>query len=251
LAAVLAAGAMVVSLAGCDDKDQAGTSPVGRERAGEDRTDKDRTGEDRTGEDRTGEDRTGEGEAGSGDEESVVTGQRNGGATSDLPGGLTTRQKLMLDNLPESGSVMAAGEYLQRFTTCEQYSIDPADTRYYPMDEEFDESWGVRFRGTCNDAGDSYIRVFWTGTDGMKTLQEAYRADIAERIKKSPSAGIDGGFAIGRDFAVIAPDPDTVRQLSSSFLLVLNCNPNFEPVGDMSTAPAQVDGCVLTDDFTD
>ncbi|WP_146193881.1 hypothetical protein [Streptomyces sp. MA5143a] len=227
LAAAVAAAAMVVSLAGCDDKDQAGTSPVGRERAGEDRA-----GEDQA-------------------DESVVTGQRNGGATSDLPGGLTTRQKLMLDNLPESGAVMAAGEYLQRFTTCERYSIDPADTRYYPMDEEFDESWGVRFRGTCDDAGDSYIRVFWTGTDGMKTFQEAYRADIAERVKKSPSAGIDGGFAIGRDFAVIAPDPDTVRQLSSSFLLVLNCNPNFEPVGDTSTAPAQVDGCVLTDDFTD
>ncbi|MFF7259061.1 hypothetical protein ACFZCL_02010 [Streptomyces sp. NPDC008159] len=241
LAAAVAAGAMVVSLTGCDDKDQAGTSPVGRERAGE----------GRAGEDQAGEERTGEEEAGSGDEESVVTGQRNGGATSDLAGGLTTRQKLMLDNLPESGSVMAAGEYLQRFTTCERYSIDPADTRYYPMDEKFDESWGVRFRGTCDDAGDSHIRVFWTGTDGMKTLQEAYRADIAERVKKSPSAGIDGGFAIGRDFAVIAPDPDTVRHLSSSFLLVLNCNPNFEPVGDISTAPAQVDGCVLTDDFTD
>ncbi|WP_286248761.1 hypothetical protein [Streptomyces graminofaciens] len=213
MAAVLVAGAAVVSLAGCEDKDDA---------------------------------------QGSGSDTGVEIG-RNGGTTGGgLPGQLTTRQKLMLDNLPESDSVMAAGEYLQRFTTCERYSIDPADTRYYPMDEEFDESWGVRFRGTCGDGGNGYIRVFWTGTDeGMKQFQEAYRDDIAERVKTSPSAGIDGGFGIGRNFAVIAPGSDTLRDLSSSHLLVLNCNPNFEATGDVSTAPAEVDGCVLTDDFID
>ncbi|MGW2327791.1 hypothetical protein ACWC5C_18725 [Streptomyces sp. NPDC001700] len=184
----------------------------------------------------------------------ISEGGRNGGAGDDgvLPDGLTTRQRLMLDNLPESGAVMAAGEYLQRFTTCETYSIDPSDTRYYPMDATFDESWGVRFRGTCDDGGGDYIRVFWTGPgDGMKTFQKAYRADLAKRIKNSPNAGIDGGFGVGKDFAVIAADPDTLRDLSSSHLLVLNCNPNYQPTGDTSTAPALVDDCVLTDDFTD
>lgn len=123
----------------------------------------------------------------------------------------------MLDNLPESGSVMAAGEFLQRFTTCEQSSIDPSDTRYYPMDEKFDESWGVRFRGTCDDAGHGYIRVFWTGAgENMKKLQNAYRADIAERVKTTPAAGIDAGSASAetslssrptRTRCVICPDP--------------------------------------------
>lgn len=53
----------------------------------------------------------------------------------------------------------------------------------------------------------------------------------------------------GKDFAVIAPDGDTIRDLSASGLLVLNCNPNFQPRGDVSTAPALIDGCVLTDEF--
>lgn len=78
----------------------------------------------------------------------------------------------MLENLPQAGTVMAAGEYLQRFTTCERYSIDSS-----------------------------------------------------------------------------APDDDTIRDLSASGLLILNCNPNFQPQGDVSTAPALIDGCVLTDEF--
>ncbi|TXS52910.1 hypothetical protein [Streptomyces sp. t39] len=177
---------------------------------------------------------------------------RNGGGTggAEGPDGLTTRERFMLDNLPEAGSVMAAGEYVQRFTTCEQYSIDPSDTRYYAMDEKFDESWGVRFRGVCDEGGGSRLRVFFTGTgEGMKAFQKAYHADIADRLGADPDAGIDGGFAVGRDFAVIAVDPGVLRRLSASHLLVLNCNPAFEARGDVRTAPALVDGCVLTDDF--
>ncbi|MFD6277951.1 hypothetical protein ACFWFI_20635 [Streptomyces sp. NPDC060209] len=216
--AVMVAGAAVVSLAGCEDDggsgDAAAVGAIG----------------------------------GAAEPQPADGAGRNGGTGGD--GGLSTRERFMLANLPESGSVMAAGEFLQRFTTCEQYSIDPSDDRYYPMDEQFDESWGVRFRGTCGDGGNGYIRVFWTGSgEGMKKLQNAYRADIAERVKTAPEAGIDGGFGIGADFAVIAPDPDTLRHLSASNLLVLNCNPDFEATGDVSTAPAQVDGCVLTDDF--
>ncbi|WP_371528440.1 hypothetical protein OG302_22655 [Streptomyces sp. NBC_01283] len=153
----------------------------------------------------------------------------------------------MLENLPQADTVMAAGEYLQRFTTCERYSIDPADDRYYPMDEQFDASWGVQFRGTCDDSGDGWIRVF--KTSDMTRFQTAYKADIAERMKTNELAGVHGGFAVGKDFAVIAPDDDTIRDLSASGLLVLNCNPNFKPQVDVSTAPASVDGCVLTDEF--
>ncbi|MFF0076273.1 hypothetical protein [Streptomyces sp. NPDC005494] len=221
LAAVAVMGAAVAGLAGCEDgSDSANPAEIGAI-------------------------------GGAVDPPAPESGARNGGAggEGEQSGGLSTRQRFMLDNLPESGSVMAAGEFLQRFTTCEQYSIDPSDTRYYPMDEQFDESWGVRFRGTCDDGGHGYIRVFWTGTDGMRTLQNAYRADIAERVKTSPDAGIEGGFGVGKDFAVIAPDPDTLGDLSASNLLVLNCNPDFEASGDVSTAPAQADGCVLTDDF--
>ncbi|MFD4478651.1 MULTISPECIES: hypothetical protein [unclassified Streptomyces] len=153
----------------------------------------------------------------------------------------------MLENLPQADTVMAAGEYLQRFTTCERYSIDPADERYYPMDEQFDMSWGVQFRGTCDDSGDGWIRVF--KTSDMTQFQTAYKADVAERMKTDELAGLHGGFAVGKDFAVIAPDDDTIRDLSASGLLVLNCNPNFKPQGDVATAPASVDGCVLTDEF--
>ncbi|MEV6396215.1 hypothetical protein AB0M39_15805 [Streptomyces sp. NPDC051907] len=168
---------------------------------------------------------------------------RNGGAS----GGPEARQKMMLDNMPKAGTVMAAGEYVQRFTTCERYSIDPSDERYYPMDEKFDATWGVQFRGTCNDSGNGYIRVF--KTNDMRMFQEAYRGEVAERMKNSSTADIEGGFAVGEDFAVIAPDDDSIRQLSASGLLILNCNPNFQPQGDVSTAPALVEGCVLTDQF--
>ncbi|MGW5735310.1 MULTISPECIES: hypothetical protein [Streptomyces] len=75
----------------------------------------------------------------------------------------------MLENLPRAGTVMAAGEYLQRFTTCERYSIDPSDERYHPMDEKFDATWGVQFRGTCDDGGHGWIRVFKT-SDGLLIL---------------------------------------------------------------------------------
>ncbi|MGW6061958.1 hypothetical protein [Streptomyces sp. NPDC055189] len=81
----------------------------------------------------------------------------------------------MLENMPQAGTVMAAGEYLQRFTTCAPYSIDPSDERYYPMDEKLDTSWGVQFRGTCDDGGNGWIRVF--KTSDMKKFQTAYRAD--------------------------------------------------------------------------
>jgi hypothetical protein len=154
---------------------------------------------------------------------------------------------MMLENMPEAGTVMAAGEYIQRFTTCERYSIDPSDERYYPMDEKFDMSWGVQFRGTCDDGGHAYIRVF--KTSDMKQFQTAYRAEVAEKMKTSPSADVEGGFAIGKDFAVVAPDSRTIRDLSASGLLILNCNTNFQPSGDVATAPALVDECVLTDEF--
>ncbi|MEV0120553.1 hypothetical protein AB0I16_03190 [Streptomyces sp. NPDC050703] len=178
-------------------------------------------------------------DSGTGDEAPT----RNGGTS----GGPHVRQKRLLDNLPRAGSVMAAGEYVQRFTTCERYSIDPSDERYYPMDEKFDASWGVQFRGTCGDGGHGWIRVF--KTSDMRRFQAAYKADLAERVKKARLAGIDGGFAVGKDFAVIAPDDRTIRQLSASGLLMLNCNPDFQPVGDVTVVPALVDGCVLTDDF--
>ncbi|MEV0529832.1 hypothetical protein AB0I66_41080 [Streptomyces sp. NPDC050439] len=170
---------------------------------------------------------------------------RNGGTS----GGPEVRQKWMLENLPQAGTVMAAGEYLQRFTTCERYSIDPADERYYPMDEKFDMTWGVQFRGTCDDGDDGWIRVF--KTSDMKQFQTAYKAEITERMKTDERAGIRGGFAIGKDFAVIVPDDETLRDLSGSSLLELNCNPNFEPQGDVSTAPALIDGCLLTDEFVE
>ncbi|MFK8908252.1 hypothetical protein [Streptomyces sp. YS-3] len=177
---------------------------------------------------------------------------RNGGTGGAVGAdGLTTRQRFMLDNLPEAGAVMAAGEYVQRFTTCKRYSIDPSDDRYYPMDEEFDEKkWGVRFRGTCDDGHGGWIRVFWTGPGaGMKKFQAAYRADIAKRMKSTPNAGGKGGFAVGKDFAVIAPNDRTVRQLGGSLLLVLNCNPHHRATGDSATAPALVTGCKLSDEF--
>ncbi|MEU5000549.1 hypothetical protein [Streptomyces sp. NPDC021622] len=156
---------------------------------------------------------------------------------------------MMLDNMPEAKTVMAAGEYLQRFTTCDRYSIDPSDERYYPMDEKFDMSWGVQFRGTCDDGADGWIRVF--KTSDMKMFQAAYKADLAEEMKGDELADVEGGFAIGKDFAVIAPDGETLRDLSASGLLELNCNPNFRVRGDVSTAPALVDGCVLTDEFVE
>ncbi|MFG3510518.1 hypothetical protein ACGF5F_34040 [Streptomyces sp. NPDC047821] len=229
LTAAVVAGATVLSMAGCEKDDRGGSGGV------------------------TTIDATGTGGSGAGEPVGADGTGRNGGTGGgERPGGLSTREQFMLDNLPESGSVMAAGEFLQRFTACERYSIDPSDPRYYPMDEKFDATWGVKFRGTCNDAGGSYIRVFWTGTgEGMRTFQNAYRAHVADRLRTTPDADIDGGFGIGKDFAVIVPDPDTLRYLSASNLLVLNCNPNFQATGDVRTAPALVDGCVLTDDFTD
>ncbi|UQT57699.1 hypothetical protein M4V62_22830 [Streptomyces durmitorensis] len=66
----------------------------------------------------------------------------------------------------------------------------------------------------------------------MKQFQTAYRAEIAEEMRTDELAGAKGVFAVGKDFAVIAPDGDTIRDLSASGLLVLNCNPNFQPPGD-------------------
>ncbi|MEV0256271.1 hypothetical protein AB0H82_18655 [Streptomyces sp. NPDC050732] len=221
LTALVAVGALALSVSGCDGED----------------------GEDSDGGAKAGAEGVAGTEGAAGDEGGAGNPGRNGGAS----GGPEVRQKMMLDNMPEAGMVMAAGEYVQRFTTCERYSIDPSDERYYPMDEKFDETWGVQFRGTCDDGGHGYIRVF--KTSDMAKFQTAYKADVAERMKTNEHAAIKGGFAIGKDFAVIAPDERSIRDLSASGLLILNCNPNFQPVGDVATAPSLVEGCVLTDEF--
>ncbi|WP_447038796.1 hypothetical protein [Streptomyces sp. DSM 118878] len=245
LAAAFAVTALALTATACEDdgggkKDGAAGLPGLSEPTGPD--DGSGTGESGTDADahESGTD-AGEGgtSAGAGDENPT----RNGGTS----GGPHVRQKRLLDNMPQAGSVMAAGEYIQRFTTCERYSVSPSDERYYPMDEKFDASWGVQFRGTCDDGGRGWIRVF--KTSDMERFQSAYKADVAERMKKNQQAAIKGGFAVGKDFAVIAPDDRTIRDLSSSGLLILNCNPNHRPSGDTTEVPALVDGCVLTDEF--
>ena len=62
----------------------------------------------------------------------------------------------MLENMPQAGTVMAAGEYLQRVTTCERYSIDlgyrakagPRSYRFSPH-TLVDTSSRPHFRGYC------------------------------------------------------------------------------------------------------
>ncbi|MEV6758760.1 hypothetical protein [Streptomyces sp. NPDC051214] len=251
LAAVVAASALTltVTVTGCEDSDGGddGGASASRE-AGEGRADAGAgviagadAGTGSTATPSAGPDD--DSDTGADDDSDALAPTRNGGTS----GGPEVRQKWMLENLPQADTVMAAGEYLQRFTTCERYSIDPSDERYYPMDEKFDMTWGVQFRGTCDDGGNGWIRVF--KTSDMKQFQTAYKAEITERMKTNERAGIEGGFAIGKDFAVIAPDGETLRDLSGSSLLELNCNPNFEPQGDVSTAPALIDGCLLTDEF--
>ena len=86
----------------------------------------------------------------------------------------------------------------------------------------------------------------------MERFPSAYQAevaDMAERMKKNQQAALAGGFAIGEDFAVTAPDDRTIRDLSSSGLLILDCNPNHRPTGDTTEVPAPADGCALTDEF--
>ncbi|MDQ0797409.1 hypothetical protein [Streptomyces sp. B1I3] len=70
----------------------------------------------------------------------------------------------------------------------------------------------------------------------MRTFRDAYRAHVAEEVRTAPSAGIHGGFAVGRDLAVIAPDPESVRRLAASQLLVLHRDPDCEATGDVRMA---------------
>ncbi|MFK4221683.1 hypothetical protein [Streptomyces sp. NPDC019890] len=166
---------------------------------------------------------------------------KNGGVNGSAPDGATG-----FDGLPVAGSMKAAFDYVATYSRCKDLGTRPDDERFYSGDSEKDAGWGVTERGVCSTGHrEEWTRIFMVSD--MKKFQGAYKADLYKQFKDDPEAGLNGGFAIGQDFAVVAVGDDEVRGLGQSQLLILNCNPSFAVPSGYKKEKALVEGCVLTD----
>ncbi|ATW51567.1 hypothetical protein [Streptomyces peucetius] len=185
----------------------------------------------------------GTGQAGAGDpaEGTLENPTRNGGVNGAAPDDATG-----FAGLPVAGSMKAAYDFVAGNSDCEDLGTNPNDERFYPEDAEKDADWGVTERGVCSTGNsDQRTRIFMVGD--MEKFQAAYKSDLYKEFEDNPSAGLNGGFAVAQDFAVVAVGDDDARRIIGSGLLVLNCNPSFAVPSGYQKEKALVEGCVLTD----
>lgn len=164
---------------------------------------------------------------------------RNGGVNGSAPDDATG-----FASLPVAVSMKTAAGYVGGLALCDELATDPEDERFYDADSRIDGGWGVSERGVCGSRREP-IRIFMV--KDMKKFQASYKAELDQKRQENPSAGMDGGFAIGQDFAVITADSDAANALSGAELLILNCNPSLSVPSGYSKEKALVDGCALTD----
>ncbi|MCX5194755.1 hypothetical protein OOK31_12745 [Streptomyces sp. NBC_00249] len=144
-------------------------------------------------------------------------------------------------------SLAEAQAYVQKYTSCENLSTDPNDSRvnlagYIPVG-----TWSVTERGICSDKNEHGEIVFDMVSD-MKAHQQAYKDRIAQRLAEGYwDAGLYDQIVVGKSFALTATKTGTTLALVKSDLRVLVCNPDFAVPEGYKKEKALVDGCVLTD----
>ncbi|MET9464377.1 hypothetical protein ABZY44_06035 [Streptomyces sp. NPDC006544] len=188
-----------------------------------------------------GGDGTGGDGDGSGMEGTLENPTKNGGVSGNAPKDGTPFQQL-----PKAGTMAAAARFVNGYTRCASLSTEPTDDESPdPDDKKYDAKWSVTEHGYCGHG----TRIFLY--KDAKVFQAAYKADLDQKLKESPTTGLKGGFLIGQDFAVVADSKSAIAALSKpGGLLILNCHPQFTAPSGYVKADALVKGCVLTDYFS-
>ncbi|MDT0573113.1 hypothetical protein RM704_37635 [Streptomyces sp. DSM 3412] len=98
-------------------------------------------------------------------------------------------------------------------------------------------AWSIKERGVCRDtSGHPNTLVL---VSSMKQFQATMQAEGYS------------GILIGKDFAVKPYDDEATQALEGSGLVNLVCDAQAKIPGGYKQEPAEADGCLLTDYFTD
>ncbi|MEU9717080.1 hypothetical protein [Streptomyces sp. NPDC047976] len=140
-----------------------------------------------------------------------------------------------------------AQAYLRKYTSCEDLSSDPNDSRvnltgYNPVGTS-----GITARGVCTDEkaqGEIVIHMI----SDMKANQQAEKDHVTKRLDEGYwDAGLYDPVFYGKTFTAFSRKTETALALAKSDLRALVCNPDFTVPEGYKKEKALVDGCVLTD----
>ncbi|WP_405979005.1 hypothetical protein [Streptomyces sp. NBC_00158] len=140
-----------------------------------------------------------------------------------------------------------AQAYVQKYTSCEDLSSDPNDSRvnlngYTPVGTS-----GITARGVCSDKKQQGEIVLSMVSD-MKAHQQAEKDHVTKRLDEGYwDAGLYDPVLYGKTFTVTAQKTGTNLALVKSDLRALVCNPDFTVPEGYKKEKALVEGCVLTD----
>ncbi|MET9886200.1 hypothetical protein ABZZ20_24315 [Streptomyces sp. NPDC006430] len=166
----------------------------------------------------------------------------SGGAAGSDGSGIAPKDGPRAERLPKAGNMAAAAQWVNGRTRCTSVSVGPDGYEYFDEDQKYDAKWSVTERGACSKG----TRIFML--KDAKAFQAAYKADLDRQLPEHPNRGLNGGFLVGRDFAVLATSDSAISAMTKSGgLLILNCNPKFAAPSGYVKELALVKGCVLTD----
>ncbi|MGE7387555.1 hypothetical protein ACQKM2_18935 [Streptomyces sp. NPDC004126] len=140
-----------------------------------------------------------------------------------------------------------AQAYVQKYTSCEDLSSDPNDSRVNLNGFTPAGSSGITARGVCSDEKERGEIVISMVSD-MKAHQQAEKDHITKRLDEGYwDAGLYDPVFYGKNFMAFPRKTGTALALAKSDLRVLVCNPDFTVPEGYKKEKALVDGCVLTD----
>ncbi|WP_338931358.1 hypothetical protein WEB32_12205 [Streptomyces netropsis] len=148
---------------------------------------------------------------------------------------------------PSAGSLGEAQKYIQRHTSCEQLSTEPADERLPSDDPVKPGAWSVTERGVCSDRREKGEILVYRTAD-MKEFQAAYKKHVMDSIAGGKGDyGLFSRLFVGKDFAVVPSRTESAMALARSGLRILTCNPTFGVPKGYTKEPALVEHCGLSD----
>jgi hypothetical protein len=137
--------------------------------------------------------------------------------------------------LPSASDMASLASLINEHAACRDLEADPADGDYM-TDESKDPAWGIKELAYCKDEHGDDITLLLI--DDMQKFQKR-------------SAKAEDSWQIGQDFAIAAVNGETIHQLADSKMLVLSCTPDLTVPSGYKRIDGLVDGCVMTDYFSD
>jgi hypothetical protein len=182
---------------------------------------------------------------GSDDEKSKSSSEKaSAGASNEAASGETSGEETS-GGLPSASDMASIETFLNQYVGCTDLQTgtewdNSTQAEKYPSWGEYitDESaWSIKERAVCRDtSGHPNTLVLMSS---MKQFQATMKAEGYS------------GILIGKDFAVKPYDDEATQALKTSGLVNLVCDAEDEIPSGYKQEPAEVDGCLLTDYFTD